>query len=87
MLLEVEVERGREIAIIKENLNKIADDSEFYQKLKDAVEGKSDNYYDFILALNASIKGIEKAKEDIQSELERLKEYKRRYNNFRAKIK
>ena len=82
-----EVERGREIAIIKENLNKMADDSEFYQKLKDAVEGKSDNYYDFILALNASIKGIEKAKEDIQSELERLKEYKRRYNNFRAKIK
>lgn len=81
-----EVERNREIEIIKQNLDKLGND-ELGQKLRDAVSGASDNYYDFIIALNASIKGIDEAKKDIEDELNRLLEYRRRYNNYLKKLK
>ena len=80
-----EIERGREKAVIRANIDKIAE-GEIKDKLLAALDGTAENYYDFILALNASIKGVEEARAQIQRELERLTEYKRRYGNFRKKI-
>ena len=80
-----EIERGREKAVIRANIDKIAE-GEIKDKLLAALDGTVENYYDFILALNASIKGVEEARAQIQRELERLTEYKRRYGNFRKKI-
>ena len=80
-----EIERGREKAVIRANIDKISE-GEIKDKLLAALDGTAENYYDFILALNASIKGVEEARAQIQRELERLTEYKRRYGNFRKKI-
>ena len=80
-----EIERNREKTVIRANIDKIAE-GEIKDKLLAALDGTVENYYDFILALNASIKGVEEARAQIQRELERLTEYKRRYGNFRKKI-
>lgn len=80
-----EIERNREKTVIRANIDKIAE-GEIKDKLLAALDGTVENYYDFILALNASIKGVEEARAQIQRELERLTEYRRRYGNFRKKI-
>ena len=80
-----EIERGREKTVIRANIDKIAE-GEIKDKLLAALDGTVENYYDFILALNAAIKGVEEARAQMQREIERLTEYRRRYKNFRKKI-
>lgn len=59
-----EIERGREKTVIRANIDKIAE-GEIKDKLLAALDGTVENYYDFILALNASIKGVEESRAQI----------------------